>query len=137
MHDFEFATSNQSIPQPADAERVALGHAHWQEACDQIEDPTEAALARDALQHNGAKAILESLFGNSPYLTRSAAADPVFICTIFKHGPDAAFDGIMADLAELRRSDIEAPNEDAIVRALRVAKCRAALTIVIADITQA
>ena len=51
--------------------------ARWRELAPPPDDP-------------GARALLDTLFGNSPYLTDIALQDRVFMTDLWRDGPDAA-----------------------------------------------
>jgi glutamate-ammonia-ligase adenylyltransferase len=77
-------------------------------------------------------ALLEALFGNSPYLTETALQNPDLMADLWERGPDAVMD-------ELRRQldkDKEATPEQVAVT-LRRLKRKAALAVAVADISGA
>ena len=113
--------STARLPRPHDPERLAVAWKRWSETCNRPED-------RDA------RALLEALFGNSPYLTETALQDPVFMTDVWRRGPDA-IDGEIA--AALDHFCIDARNgapPATIAACLRRLKRRAALNIAVADI---
>ncbi len=108
------------LPQAADpqaAERLAEGFA-----------ALGTAQMRFARTAEGA-ALLAAFGGNAPFLADLALAESATLLDAAA-GPDAVFDGV---LAELRLFALNQPRPS-LMRALRVAKRRAALTIAIADI---
>ena len=113
--------STDRLPRPHDPERQAVAWARWNE---QAARPPDAAGA----------ALLDALFGNSPYLTETALQNTVFMTDLWRNGPDAAAGILTAELAELRRSARAGAAPDTIAAALRRLKRRAALAIAVGDI---
>ncbi len=75
-------------------------------------------------------ALLAALGGNAPYLADLALAEPGTLIGAIVKGPDVTFDSVMRELQLLPLRT----TRHLLMRALRVAKRRAALTIAIADI---
>jgi glutamate-ammonia-ligase adenylyltransferase len=111
-----FANRNLVLPKPFDVARA---------------DRTFATLEADGLKFEGLpRAILESAFGNSPYLCRLALRERMQLDVLFTSGPQAVVEE--AKIAALSSSAATDQNEAMAI--LRVAKRRAALTIALADI---
>jgi glutamate-ammonia-ligase adenylyltransferase len=104
--------------------------------------PTDQAAARrawDQLRESGTpmasfeaqRALLDAIFGGSPFLRELILRDPAFAAESLGTVPDRVLDQIMAGLA--------GPPEDeaAMRRLLRVSRGRAALTIALADLSGA
>ena len=83
------------------------------------------------VEDESGRAILESVFGNSPYLSHGLLADLEFARTILIEGPEIAFDSAMAALHD-EAGAVE--DTTAAMRRLRVAKMRVALLTALADI---
>ena len=75
-------------------------------------------------------ALLAALGGNAPYLADLALAESGTLISAIGRGPDATFDAL---LSELQLVPLRTPRS-MLMRALRLAKRRAALTIAVADI---
>ena len=118
------------LPRPADARRLALGVAAWDEAL-AAADPAEAARARAWSATQAGRALLAAVFGNSPFLSGVAAAEWAFLTRLVENGADSAFDDILA-AARLRQDSGE--NRAALMRCLRIAKRRVALTAAVAEL---
>ncbi len=131
MQLFRFADAPGALPRPADPDRAAVGLERWREATANADDGGLQAFADRVAADGGARALLEAVFGNSPFLTQCAASDPGFLCRLLAQGPDEASAGIMD---ELRIDRLAGLDGTALARCLRVAKRRIALTIAIADI---
>ena len=112
--------STDRLPRPHDPQRLAVGWARWQE---QAPQPAEAP----------ARALLDSLFGNSPYLTEIALQDRGFMTDLWRDGPDAALAAINAEIRPL----LDDGSPEQVAARLRRLKRRAALAIAVADITEA
>ncbi|MGH7095034.1 MAG: hypothetical protein ACREFB_16075, partial [Stellaceae bacterium] len=83
------------LPRPADARRLALGAAAWDEALAAAADPAEAARARVWSATQAGRALLAAVFGNSPFLSGVATAEWAFLTRLVENGADSAFDGIL------------------------------------------
>ncbi len=117
-------------PLPRVGDEAALA-AHWQRWRDAVcgtDDPAAASLAGDP----AVRALLDAVFANSPYLSRSLIVDPPAAARLLQCGPEPAFAGA---LGEITSTGTE--STDALMKRLRLAKRRAALAIGVADITQA
>src|SRR5260221_139438 len=115
------------LPRPHDKERLAIAWTRWNEKTarppDQMAaDPTGIAL-------------LDALFGNSPYLTETALQNQTFMTDLWRDGPDAVVARLEAELAVTRAAARAGARPDAVAAALRRLKRQQALTIAVADIT--
>src|SRR5207302_8769670 len=82
------------------------------------------------------KALLEALFGNSPFLTQCCLLETGFLRQTLLHGPDATFAALLAALNQQCR-DLEGENtleREAVMRQLRIARRQSALLIAVSDI---
>jgi hypothetical protein len=61
--------STARLPQPYNSERLAVAWTRWNETAAMPNDPA-------------GKALLDTLFGNSPYLTETALQNPVFMADL-------------------------------------------------------
>jgi len=139
MHHFAFASEQKDIPRPADPERAERGLERLHGAAETTLDDGIRKEIDAALSDPAATALLKAIFGNSPYLARSAVNELEILAEILKTGPDAAWDRILVDLAALeaigKKKPEDAPDHEELAGRLRTAKRRAALAIAIADIT--
>ena len=125
MHNNSFVSESRKLPVAADLKCVALGFELWSEA---IENSGPVAHGPDI------RRLLEALFGNSPFLTQCAVAEPVFTCRLMEEGPDAVFASVMKDLTQTREGHL---SDVQLSEILRICKRRIALSIAVADITGA
>ena len=109
-----------------------MGLTRWREAAAREPDSDVAQFAINLAEDPAGRALIESVFGNSPYLGKAMAADPAVVKTIVTAGPDAA---IADALAALAARDGETMAQ-AMTR-MRRAKSRAALAIGLADLAGA
>ena len=119
------------LPVPADRARAEVGLAQWREAGERTDNSTLAKFARDLIDDPSGRALIELVFGNSPYLGKAMASDLAATRVILTEGPEAA---VTAALAECRR---RTENIARVMTCLRVAKRRAALAIGLADLAGA
>ncbi len=115
------------MPRPADPELAERHRERWLEAV--AGDALLRGFAQSARKDAGAAALLEAVFGNSPYLSQSLAAEPDLLRRLLTAGPDATLRGILD--AARRQPAADTPS---LMRLLREGKRRAALLIGLADI---
>jgi glutamate-ammonia-ligase adenylyltransferase len=113
--------STASLPQPHDAARLAVAWTRWSEKAARPEAPEAVAL-------------LDALFGNSPYLTETALQNPDIAVDLCHQGPDAAFARITAQLSEAKRTARTGGTPQLVATMLRRLKRRAAFIVAAADI---
>jgi glutamate-ammonia-ligase adenylyltransferase len=118
-----------ALPPPGDREQAQLGLERWRDAAAELaggeRDAAVALVADPAGQR-----LLETIFGNSPFLARCCLIEPGFLLRLVREGPDATF----AEVENALNSQDEAETRPALMARLRAAKRRAALTIALADI---
>jgi glutamate-ammonia-ligase adenylyltransferase len=119
-----------SPPQPADAHLLALGFAAWDAALASASDGNPER-ARSWSTSPAGKRLLAAVFGNSPFLSRIAAAEWGFLTRLAEAGPDPLFDELRA--ATTRQGD-GGENTAELMRRLRIAKRRVALLAGVADL---
>ncbi len=115
--------STARLPRPHDLERRAVAWARWCEKAERPDDPEAAAL-------------LDALFGNSPYLTETALQNTVFMTDLWREGPESILAGLAVELRAVRATALEGALPAAIATALRRLKRRVALTVAVADIAE-
>jgi len=96
-------------------------------------DPARAARVKEALAGHGfasEEPLLDSVFGNSPYLGRLAQREIGALGEYFAAGPDTVLNAAILFAHAVARADSEAQA----MKELRAAKRRAALAIALADI---
>lgn len=116
--------STKHLPLPHDPERQAIAWARWTEKTAPPNDAESVAL-------------MDALFGNSPYLTETALQNPDFMTDLWRRGPDAIFADVTEQLGAARAIASDGATPDAVATVLRRLKRRAALVIAVADIAGA
>jgi [glutamine synthetase] adenylyltransferase / [glutamine synthetase]-adenylyl-L-tyrosine phosphorylase len=116
--------STAQLPRPHDKERLAVAWTRWSEKAPRPDDTRGIAL-------------LDALFGNSPYLTETALQNPTFMTDLWRDGPDAVVTRLAAELAEVRAAARDGAKPDAVAATLRRLKRQQALAIAVADIASA
>jgi glutamate-ammonia-ligase adenylyltransferase len=124
-------TAPSSWPRVADTARAQLGVARWREVAAQLDDPDVAHFARSLADGPVGRALLDPLFANSPFLGDCLLSDAAFLKTILERGPNQI---LTTTLADLRQELFGKTDRALVMRELRKAKRRAALTIGLADI---
>ncbi len=126
-------THPTEFPAPADPAQAIRGLERWSEA--DHHSPDLVAFARSLIEQPRGKALLESVFGNSPFLTQCCLREAAFLHSMLERGPDATFAELLDALNRQCRDNGDAGMDTvALMRMLRVAKRRAALLIGLADI---
>ncbi|MSO85473.1 MAG: bifunctional [glutamine synthetase] adenylyltransferase/[glutamine synthetase]-adenylyl-L-tyrosine phosphorylase [Rhodospirillales bacterium] len=129
-----FAQTQRYVPEPASSSLAALGLERWLEAAAASAVPGVGERARAIAADSSARRLLAGIFGNSPFLAQSSAAEPEILCDILDRGSD---DVVARTLDDLRARPAPPIEEAALMRALRVAKRRVALAVAIGDISGA
>ncbi|MBM3648786.1 MAG: bifunctional [glutamine synthetase] adenylyltransferase/[glutamine synthetase]-adenylyl-L-tyrosine phosphorylase [Alphaproteobacteria bacterium] len=113
--------SNVRLPRPHDTERRDVAWMRWTEKAARPDSPAEVAL-------------LDALFGNSPYLTETALQNPAFVTDLWRRGPDGVESDLDQELAAARGAARDGTPPAIVATTLRRLKQRVALAIAVADI---
>ena len=135
MHDFGFLNSKCAFPEAASPEMAELGLQRWLETVHAGEETGLTGLAdfaRQMAEDSLGRKLLETVFGNSPFLTSLILKDPAFFRHLIEQGPVSV---MKETLAEFGQNLPDHPDDDILARYLRIAKRRTALTVALADIT--
>jgi glutamate-ammonia-ligase adenylyltransferase len=89
-----------------------------------------AGLAPSIVEQPHFRRLLEAASGNSPFLARLILKEAAFVQEILNRGPDGVLASLNAEALAVAGSE----DEGSVMRALRIAKRRAALAIGLADI---
>ena len=129
MKDLRFIRNPSSLPAPADSARAAAGIEEWlRMASGKLAKGFATRLAKD----KAGRALLEAVFGNSPYLSQSLLQDVDFACAALATTPDSALSGLVAGVVP----DTLPAATPEFMAGLRLAKRRAALIVALADIAE-
>ena len=118
-------------PGAGDAERAEAALGRWKSAAARLHSDEDRAFAEGLPSTPAGRAMLECVFGASPFLESCLLAEPGFVRKLWSEGPDPCFDEILAEMRALPPDTSEASAG----RALRIARRRAALTLALADIS--
>jgi [glutamine synthetase] adenylyltransferase / [glutamine synthetase]-adenylyl-L-tyrosine phosphorylase len=125
-----FSFDPSRLPKPYDMTRAKLGMERWREAVLRLAPREERELAEAATGNPATRLALDSMFGNSAFLTHCLAAEPDMAARLLHEGPDwvtrFATDSLLAAGREW--------DEAQVMRALRLARNRIALASAFADI---
>ncbi len=100
-----------------------MAWARWTDKAQRPSDPAEVAL-------------LDALFGNSPYLTETALQNPVFVTDLWRQGPEAILADLASELHAARGAARDGALPEAVATTLRRLKRRVALAVAVADIAE-
>ena len=81
----------EKLPHAANTDLKAIHFERWTEAAGRTGDDAIADFAAAAIQDPATARVLSSVFGNSPFLTRTAISDPEFLQFLIQNGADEAF----------------------------------------------
>ena len=126
-----FTINPSSLPGPGNPDRARLGVERWREHARQCDDADLAAFALAFADDATGNALLEAVFGNSPFLGRCLLMDMASIPQFLTHGVDAVFRELVNDV---HRTGAAEGDSKRIMQALRIARRRAALLVALADI---
>ncbi len=131
MANFPLLSAIQELPGPSDWAAAARGAERWRElaATANVAILSEFVTAFADTQDGGA--VLDAVFGNSPFLTQCLLQDPETLRRLANDDPHSALAWAcepvgMAAMASAERAQV--------VRALRIARRRVALIVGLADI---
>jgi glutamate-ammonia-ligase adenylyltransferase len=117
---FSSLSAVTSLPKPHDRERAATGRERWLASARQ---DVAMALAEDP----AGSALLDAVFGNSPFLGRTLAQHPDIMCQWVQDGPESCLDSALARLDP--RAD-----ERTLMTQLRTARAEVAAAVALSDI---
>ncbi len=118
-------------PRPGNAERTAIGRERWCEGAKRLADGPLKNFAENFAETRAGRAVLDAVFGNSPYLGDCLLKEPAFFCDLVATGPETAASQLQNWLHE---ETVGLTDEATLKCLLRVAKRRAALLVGLADI---
>ena len=113
--------STDHLPRPHDTERRDVAWTRWNEKAARPDDPIAVAL-------------LDALFGNSPYLTETVLQNPAFMTDLWRDGPDAIGARLSASLSAAQIAARAGASPAEIATTLRRLKRQVALTVAVTDI---
>jgi glutamate-ammonia-ligase adenylyltransferase len=92
-------TNNNNAATASDATRAALGLGRWRDAIAVCDDADTREAAEAILVDAESLALLEAVFGSSPYLTQSLVSDLKFSCVLFREGPESVMKQVLKSVA--------------------------------------
>jgi glutamate-ammonia-ligase adenylyltransferase len=133
MEHLPLLAENSRLPRPARADRLANGYEDWDECLGAIEEPELASQLRAFTAGAAGRALLDAVFGNSPFLANALVREPALVADLAQRGPDEAW----VDLLTVTSATLSTENDGQTLAAgLRRAKRQAALLIALADLAQ-
>ena len=118
-------------PRPYDGEKALAEMQDLQASAGRIGDEALRRRVESLLLDADARRLVESVFGNSPFLTRIVRNHPDWLARLVDEPPEAT----LAALIARTRAAFSVPTQADLMRELRVAKSEAALLVALADIT--
>ncbi len=118
-------------PRPASVDRLRIGRERWAELSDSQDDPGLAEFMHQLPRHPVGGAMLDAVFGNSPFLTELACRQPALLRDLTVRPIDTVVGDILSTTAALGDAGVD---EAALMSGLRRQRRRLALATALADI---
>ena len=103
----------------------------WTEAANETGNPADTEFAQSLLMDPAGSALLNAIFGNSPFLSQAMSIEFEFVRELFERGPDAIFNRLLTEVARTKHKQVDLPT---VMHELRIAKRRCSLVVGLADI---
>ncbi len=129
--------SETPLPKAGDDALADIHFQRWQEAADRCDDETLGSFARAAPDAPAARNLLAAAFGNSPFLSQALISDLGFARLLLEKGPDEAVSAARNMIYGEGETPPATSGKDSLMKRLRIAKRRVALTVALADIASA
>jgi glutamate-ammonia-ligase adenylyltransferase len=129
MTEFPLLERLTRLPQAAEPDRAERGR-HDLLNSDEPQDATLTARLQALVDMESGRRLLDSLFGNSPFLGDCVLKEPAFLLQLLASDPDTEMANLLCDAAIGPADEAEAE----LMTRLRVARRRAAMLIAIADL---
>ncbi|MBV1886294.1 MAG: bifunctional [glutamine synthetase] adenylyltransferase/[glutamine synthetase]-adenylyl-L-tyrosine phosphorylase [Parvibaculaceae bacterium] len=121
-----------TLPAPFDRDKVRHATTDLVAKISELRPPQLSDALITAIEEPKIMLLLESVFGNSPYLTRLLLARPELLLPLSRQSIGDALEGLFASMW---LNGLAADNEAELMRVLRQAKAEAAFLIALADIS--
>lgn len=120
------------LPIARDPESLAAKWEQWEESAEYLQDETSAEFALAVRDDGTVRPLLDSIFGNSPFLSHCLISDIAFARQLLLSGPDTVEAELLSTTRD--RSNQLVETRTALMSRLRKAKRSIALTAALADI---
>ncbi len=131
MAEYSFLSLINTLPTAYDGDRLARGHAAWAESIARQGDDELTSDSKALVDDPKGRALLDAVFGNSPYLTQILVRNPRFGLETLKIHPD---DTAKQLFSQISCGPDRAGDLAAVMRHLRIGKQQVALLTALADI---
>jgi [glutamine synthetase] adenylyltransferase / [glutamine synthetase]-adenylyl-L-tyrosine phosphorylase len=132
MPSSSFVVDPAVLPRVTDTRRAALGLERWNDAARAAGDAELGRFAADLAGTMAGRALLEAVFGQSPFLGQLLIREPALLRSFITQAPDAVFDEVAGDLEASAGAETD-PGR--LMLALRRERNRVALLVALADLT--
>jgi len=123
-----------ALPAPFDRDKVRHATVDLTTKINQLRPPQLSAALITTIEDPKIMLLLESVFGNSPYLTRLLVARPEMLLSLSRQSISDTLEGLFASLWV---DGLAADSEAELMKVLRQAKAETAFLIALADISSA
>ena len=120
------------IPLPGNLSAVASGWERWQEAANCSDDKVNQEFIENCLSDANLRPFIESILGNSPFLSHTLINDFDITRKVIEHGPNSAFNEIIETVSA---PALIREKQQNLMKVLRIARRRCAFSVAIADIS--
>jgi [glutamine synthetase] adenylyltransferase / [glutamine synthetase]-adenylyl-L-tyrosine phosphorylase len=121
------------LPRPGDPARAALGLERWRDRVRDGVDDDLAAFSLALAEDGAGRVLLESIFGNSPFLTNCLLSNGDVLRAVLAQGPQPVLAEIQGFVNATAATEKDTGR---LMQALRQARRRVALTVALADIME-
>ena len=123
--------SSGNWPTPGDRDQARLGLERWLDQAAEAADPADGDFARELAGSPSGRAMLEAIFGNSPFLTQCALREMGFVRSIFDQRSEDSYRALMEDIRARLSGERD---QKRLMTGLRQGKRKLALLVALADI---
>ncbi len=131
MSKLPYLPDSSALPSALDPSRAAPWVERWSAAAAASADPAVQKLAEALPQDPAGQRLLQAIFANSPFLSHCLIADIGLLADVLKQGPELVLKKVLEDL---KNKAAELADQAEVMKALRIARRRAAFSIGFADI---
>jgi [glutamine synthetase] adenylyltransferase / [glutamine synthetase]-adenylyl-L-tyrosine phosphorylase len=131
MANFSLLSAIRELPGPSDGSAAARGGERWLELASSADDAGLCEFVTDFADAPDGAAVLDAVFGNSPFLTQCLLQDPE---TLRRFATGDPHDALAWACEPVGMAAMAAAERAQVVSALRIARRRVALIIGLADI---
>ncbi|SDF41812.1 glutamate-ammonia-ligase adenylyltransferase [Limimonas halophila] len=128
-HAYPLLSAPDHLPRPGNPERAETARADWREHAARADDPETARFAQELEADPAGRALLDAIFGNSPFLTQCILTRPDDLHALVTRGPEP----VLRDSLERAAAAAESADQATAMGVLRRERRLTALGVALAD----